>query len=79
MPLETMPSAISRTVFSSILQPNLFHEFQPMGGVRASPFDKARISVRARTRKMAAKRTAAAARILSVADLFMGPSLSPRL
>src|SRR5689334_1890875 len=35
MPLDTMASAISRTVLSSILSANLFQLFQPMGGVRA--------------------------------------------
>src|SRR5215813_3904360 len=35
MPLDTIASAISRTVSSSILSPNLFQLFQPMGGVRA--------------------------------------------
>src|SRR5690349_12247376 len=35
MPLDTMASAISRTVLSSIFSANLFQLFQPMGGVRA--------------------------------------------
>src|SRR4029077_8496294 len=35
MPLDTMASAISRTVLSSILSANLFQLFQPIGGVRA--------------------------------------------
>src|ERR1051326_1224181 len=35
MPVDTMASAISRTVLSSIFSANLFQLFQPIGGVRA--------------------------------------------
>src|SRR5689334_22383105 len=35
MPVDTMASAISRISDSLTSQPNLFHEFQPMGGVAA--------------------------------------------
>src|SRR5690349_20412706 len=38
MPDDTMASAAPRTTASFTLQPNLFHEFQPMGGVMARPF-----------------------------------------
>src|SRR5438552_2831615 len=37
MPLDTMASAISRTLLSSTRDANLFQEFQPMGGVLAKP------------------------------------------
>src|ERR1017187_931868 len=37
MPLDTMASAIPRTVASSNTSWNLFQLFQPMGGVRARP------------------------------------------
>jgi len=37
MPVATMASAISRINDSLTSQPNLFHEFQPMGGVGARP------------------------------------------
>src|ERR1051326_4014720 len=39
MPLVTMAPAISRTILSLTWLRNLFQLFQPMGGVRASPFD----------------------------------------
>src|SRR5437763_995133 len=37
MPLSTIASAVSRTSASEMNGPKRFHEFQPMGGVRASP------------------------------------------
>ena len=37
MPDFTTASAISLIMSSLTLQPNLFHEFHPMGGVGASP------------------------------------------
>src|ERR687888_1785741 len=37
MPVSTNASAVSRTSVSSISAWNLFHEFQPIGGVGASP------------------------------------------
>src|SRR5258708_18575964 len=39
MPDETMASAAPFTRSSLTLQPNLFQVFQPMGGVRARPFE----------------------------------------
>src|SRR4051812_47873312 len=38
MPEAAIASAVSRTVCSFTLQANLFQLFQPIGGVRASPF-----------------------------------------
>jgi hypothetical protein len=35
MPDLIMASAVPRIISSLTLQPNLFHEFHPMGGVRA--------------------------------------------
>ena len=35
MPLSTMASAMLLMSFSLTSQPNLFHEFQPIGGVWA--------------------------------------------
>src|SRR3954462_6128451 len=35
MPLDTMASALDLISTSLTLQPNVFHEFQPMGGVAA--------------------------------------------
>src|SRR5947209_4483869 len=37
MPLETIASAVCRTVCSFTLHANLFQLFQPIGGVSASP------------------------------------------
>src|SRR5450432_1351153 len=41
MPDFTMASAMPRTSSSLTLQPNLFQEFHPMGGVRARPLETA--------------------------------------
>src|SRR5262252_7037300 len=41
MPLATMPSAMDLMRSSLTLQPNLFQEFQPMGGVRQRPLSRA--------------------------------------
>src|SRR5580765_1172192 len=49
MPLATMPSAMDLMSSSLTLQPNLFQEFQPMGGVRARPLSRA-VEGRARER-----------------------------
>jgi len=38
MPLATMASAVSIINLSLMLHLNLFQLFQPIGGVRASPF-----------------------------------------
>src|SRR6266513_4957469 len=57
MPLDTMASAISRTVLSSILSANLFQLFQPMGGVRARSAARhadAEISAKTKSRFMSA-------------------------
>jgi hypothetical protein len=39
-PVEISASAVSLTTDSLILFPNVFHEFQPMGGVEAIKFDE---------------------------------------
>src|SRR5215212_3853891 len=41
MPLLTIASACCRISVSLMLQPNVFQEFQPMGGVRATPLSRA--------------------------------------
>ena len=41
MPLLTIASAICRISVSLMLQPNVFQVFQPIGGVRATPFSSA--------------------------------------
>src|SRR5438046_10428808 len=41
MPLATMPSAMDLMRSSLTLQPNLFQEFQPIGGVWARPLSRA--------------------------------------
>ena len=41
MPLLTIASAICRISVSLMLQPNVFQLFQPIGGVRATPFSSA--------------------------------------
>src|SRR6266542_2103152 len=38
MPEATIASVVSRTTFSFTSQANLFQLFQPIGGVKASPF-----------------------------------------
>jgi len=39
----TFNKTVSRTTDSLILFPNVFHEFQPMGGVEAIKFDEGNI------------------------------------
>src|SRR5688572_23233849 len=41
MPLATIASAICRISVSLMLQPKVFHVFQPIGGVLATPLFKA--------------------------------------
>jgi hypothetical protein len=41
MPELTIVSAICLINASLMLQPNVFHEFHPIGGVRATPFSNA--------------------------------------
>src|SRR5208282_2765748 len=56
MPLVTTASAISLISFSLTSQPNLFQLFQPMGGVRANPFSKARAGAKAKRKHAASQR-----------------------
>src|SRR5215813_3320524 len=65
MPLETMPSAMDLIRASLTLQPNLFQEFQPMGGVRARPLSSAR-EVSARERKARKSRNQASKATVNV-------------
>src|SRR5262249_2785645 len=60
-----MPSAIDLMRSSLTLQPNLFQEFQPMGGVRARPLSSAR-EVSARERRARKSRNQASKAAVNV-------------